>query len=305
MEKQLSKLKTEIITINPKELKLLDVNARFMKHETFQRLVDNIRQDGKLTQLPFAMLDEDGKYKVLSGNHRTQAAIEVGLDEIEVMVTNETLGKDRQMAIQLSHNSISGEDDPAILKALYEDIQEIDMKMYAGLDDKMLGLLQDVRPMSIGEMNLDFQTMSIVFLPDELERAKVLWEEFAKTVNNQEIWIARFSEYDQYLNTMETISASYNVTNIATNLHIMLKLVNANLDIMSKAWYDEETQTTERQRDWVPIASILNQDKLPPMTGAMLKKATDRLISQGEITRNEKYKVIEHLAAEFLGKDGD
>lgn len=37
--------------MDPKSLKLLEVNARFMRHEEFQRLVANIKQDGQLMQV--------------------------------------------------------------------------------------------------------------------------------------------------------------------------------------------------------------------------------------------------------------
>lgn len=89
-------MKTKVIKVNPKELKLLEVNARYMKHEEFQRLVDNVKRDGCLTQLPFCCLDEDWNWMVLSGNHRVQAAISAGLEEIEVQVTEDELTKDQK-----------------------------------------------------------------------------------------------------------------------------------------------------------------------------------------------------------------
>ena len=73
-------INTRIIEIDPRELKLLKMNARFMRHEEFQRLVANIKQDGQLTSAPFAARNPDGTYEVLSGNHRVQAAIAAGLE---------------------------------------------------------------------------------------------------------------------------------------------------------------------------------------------------------------------------------
>ena len=49
-------INTRIIEIDPRELKLLKMNARFMRHEEFQRLVANIKRDGQLTSAPFAAL---------------------------------------------------------------------------------------------------------------------------------------------------------------------------------------------------------------------------------------------------------
>lgn len=76
-------MQTKVIQVDPKTLKLLEVNARFMRHEEFQRLVANVKQDGQLTSAPFAARNPDGTYEVLSGNHRVQAAIAAGLESIQ------------------------------------------------------------------------------------------------------------------------------------------------------------------------------------------------------------------------------
>ena len=116
-------INTRIIEIDPRELKLLKMNARFMRHEEFQRLVANIKRDGQLTSAPFAALDPaDGKYEVLSGNHRVQAAISAGLQTIPCIITDDPLSEEQRIAIQLSHNAIVGQDDPDILKKLYDKI---------------------------------------------------------------------------------------------------------------------------------------------------------------------------------------
>ena len=78
-------METRVIQIDPRELKLLKLNARYMRHEEYQRLVANIKRDGQLTSAPFACKDGD-KYLVLSGNHRTQAAIAAGLKSIPALL---------------------------------------------------------------------------------------------------------------------------------------------------------------------------------------------------------------------------
>ena len=40
--------------VDPGELKLLDKNARYMKAEQFQSLVENVRKDGNLSPCPSA-----------------------------------------------------------------------------------------------------------------------------------------------------------------------------------------------------------------------------------------------------------
>ena len=159
------------LEIDPREIKLLETNARYMKHEEFNRLVENIRRDGKLTSTPFLCKDDDDRWLCLSGNHRTKAAIEVGLPTITCLATDDPLSKEQRIAIQLSHNAIAGQDDPATLKALYEQILDMSLKQYRGLDDKTLALLDKFSSISISEANLTFHTLSLVFLPDELDAA--------------------------------------------------------------------------------------------------------------------------------------
>ena len=50
------------LEIDPREIKLLETNARYMKHEEFNRLVENIRRDGKLTSTPFLCKDDDDRW---------------------------------------------------------------------------------------------------------------------------------------------------------------------------------------------------------------------------------------------------
>ena len=44
-------------TVDPRTLTLIDVNARFMRKETFDRLVANVRRDGALTSTPLVWDD--------------------------------------------------------------------------------------------------------------------------------------------------------------------------------------------------------------------------------------------------------
>ena len=77
-------LKTEFMDIDPRQIELLEVNAQYMEPEQYQRLVGNVRQDGCLMSVPLLYRTPEGTYRCVSGNHRTQAAIDAGLKEIHV-----------------------------------------------------------------------------------------------------------------------------------------------------------------------------------------------------------------------------
>ena len=51
------------------------------------------------------------------------------------------------------------------------------IKLEIFLDDKTLALLDKFSSISISEANLTFQTLSLVFLPDELNAAKKVIDE--------------------------------------------------------------------------------------------------------------------------------
>jgi hypothetical protein len=65
---------------DPKAIKLLNKNARYMSHEMFENLTANIKRDGGLASIPLCYREPDGGLLVLSGNHRVQAAVNAGIE---------------------------------------------------------------------------------------------------------------------------------------------------------------------------------------------------------------------------------
>jgi hypothetical protein len=122
----------------PSDLKLLEVNARSMRKPTFDALVRNIKRDGVLTQYPFVWQDSDGVRHVLSGNHRVKAAIAAGLKKIQWIETVDPLTEQQRTAIQLSHNSIAGEDAAETLRLLVEELTDETWLEYAAVNDEEL-----------------------------------------------------------------------------------------------------------------------------------------------------------------------
>ncbi|MDD5092804.1 MAG: ParB/RepB/Spo0J family partition protein [Dehalococcoidia bacterium] len=294
-------METRIVKINPNDLKLLELNARYMRHEAFQRLVANIRDDAALTSVPFACREEDGKYLVLSGNHRVKAAIAAGLDEIPVMVTDEQLSRDRKIAIQLSHNAIAGEDDPAILKELYESIGQVDFKVYAGLDDKTLELLDKVSIESFSEPHLKYQTITMLFLPDELEEARKTFEEVKALLSgNTEVWVTRWSEYDKWLDILEATGASYGIKNVATTVMVMMDLSRNHITDLQQGYLYPNGEPIHN--GWIPMETLFGQSKIPAQAAAVVKRAIDKMVGAGDIEQTNLWQAIEYLAADYLSK---
>ena len=291
-------MKTRIIEIDPRELKLLEVNARFMRHEEFMRLVENVKKDGGLTSVPFACKEGD-KYLVLSGNHRVKAAISAGIEKIQIMVTDEELTKAQKTGIQLSHNSIVGEDDPYVLKQLYESIDDIDWKEYSGLDDKTLELLTKVSTKAFSEVNLSFQTLAITFLPEDLENAeKVIDDAIEASKFADKTWLTSMEQYDKWLDAQDKVSASNNVKNVSTALDLILKIFEQNKTQLAEAW-----EGNFRDSDWIPIDSIIGREMIPVSMAKTVKRAVDKMMNNGQITKKNVWKSIEIMAKSYLGEE--
>ena len=293
-------METKIFKIDPRELKLLEKNARYMKQEEYQQLVKNIKRDGALSSVPFCAMEEDWetgeiKFEVLSGNHRVMAAIDAGLQEIEIIYTEEELTKSQKIGIILSHNSIAGKDDLAILKELYEEIDDLEYKDYSGLDDETLKLLDKVGTQSISALGLQYQVMNVVVLPTELKEAMKVIDKVKEEVGKNTALTMRYQEYDKWLDTIDDVGSSIGVKNTATVILAILGLVENHLEELKDIWVEEA-----EDKQWVPLNTIFNRTKVMAKDGRIIDKAVERMISKGEIKKNEKHKAILKMAECYL-----
>jgi len=276
--------KTRIITADPRSLKLLEVNAHYFPHEKFQRLISNIQKDGALTSVPFAAIDEKtGEYEVLSGNHRVKAAIEAGLPEIQVMVTDDIIPAGQKISIQLSHNSLIGEDDKGTLKFLYETIDDIEGKMYSGLDDKTLESLEKSLTETLREAQLDFKTLSLLFMPDELEEARQKIAEIKEKIKgNKDVWLCYDKDYDTWLDTLEEVGSAHNVSNVATTFSIMLEMIKASRETLINQIVTEKYELRQKNHSHsIPIQTLFGELHISPKDVPVIKKALDFMKKNG------------------------
>ncbi|MFD6936285.1 hypothetical protein ACFWAP_09050 [Streptomyces goshikiensis] len=286
---------------DPKSLTLLDLNARFMRHEQYQQLVANLRRDKVLTSTPFVWLNPDtGQRIVLSGNHRVKASVEAGIEEIHWLETADPLPEGRRLGIQLSHNSIVGEDDLSILKTLYERIDELDWRDYAGLDDATLELLADLDSPSIAEANLTFQTLAIVFLPDDLKDAQeVLRDALALSASADAVWVAQLRQYDQTMAALDLASKSYDVTNVATALGVILTSFTEHAHELTDGWFEQHTGEA-KHHGMAPLQTLFHTDAMPAASAAIAEKALQAAVARGDIPSEHRHKALELWARQYL-----
>ncbi len=286
----------EVVAVD--RLDLLDKNARVMRSEMFRRLVENVKTDGQLSQIPFCVKMGD-RFKVLSGNHRVMAARAAGLDEIPIIYTAESLTRDREIAIQLSHNAIAGEDDPTILKDLWSELQTVSEKLYSGLDDKALATLAAITMPALSEVKLEFRTLTLMFLPEEVPQVQQAFEDARTQVKANDLYLARFQDFDRLLDALAATNAAHNVKNTATGLLCLLALFARHQRDLAEGWFDPATEEA-KHKSWVPIASIFGTDKIPADVAVVLKRAVDLALREEDVTAESRWKFLEYLAAEYL-----
>lgn len=290
-------METEILQVDPKELKLLTLNARYMEADEFNRLVRNVKRDGCLTQLPF-VYRKNGNLVVLSGNHRVQAAIKAGLKTIEVQAAIGSLTKDQALAIQLSHNAISGKDDMGVLKQLYESINNLEFKEYSGLDDQTLKMLDEITAQSMSGANLKFQMLNFLFLPSEVQEIKKVIKQVSTQVKNDVTLSAKYEDYDMFLDTLNDVSKGTRIKNTAVTIMAMISIVNNHLDDLKSYWIDDA-----KDKEYVPLSTVIGRSDVTAKDGRVINKAIDKLVSKGVIKSKERDKALAYLAEEYLKND--
>lgn len=291
-------MRTRIERMRLADLRLLPTNARYMTHAQFVALVDNIRRDGCLTSVPLAWRDEDGRYLVLSGNHRVKAALEaLGPDaEGDVMLTDESMSEAERVARILSHNAINGQDDPATLRLLYDSIEDIDWRVYSGLDDRTLELLAKIETPGITPARLDYLTVVLLLLPEERERLDACLAAAKAAIEGADaVYAARLAEYDRAMDALDLAGRSYGIRNTAASLTVILDLFEAHLPELAQGWLPDAKRTR-----WVPIASIFGTDEIPPGAAQVIQRAVAHLLKSGDLTERNRWQAIEYWAADYL-----
>jgi hypothetical protein len=240
-------LKSSTIEVNPRDLHLLEVNARHMRERQFHQLVENIKRDGCLTSAPLVYEVQD-KLKVLSGNHRVKAAVAAGLKKIHVIQIHGDLTQARQTAIQLAHNAITGEDDQNILRSLYESLDVLEKK-YSGITDTDLQLLDDpdFEKLSIGMPK--YEELVLSFLPEDKDEFQKKWDEVQKRIEKTPHILARMKDYQDFFETMVRTKDTKEIVNQALAVRAMIDLASERLDQIEKETGADEADTHAGKTD--------------------------------------------------------
>lgn len=157
-------------------------------------------------------------------------AVKAGLTSVLVLVIERELTRDEQVAIQLSHNAISGKDDPVLLKALWDEISDLEMKVYAGLDTESVRKLESMEFDSISEARLDFKAITFLFLPEEEAKLKEVLEKADGLFSGDGVYLASRGHYDRVFEAVVKAKEGYNIVNSPTALMKLVELAEEGME---------------------------------------------------------------------------
>ncbi len=133
-----------------------EMNANEMSQEDFLALCDNIGKSG-LSSVPCCYRKRDDRFVMISGHHRLRACRKLRYRTLGILWCDESeLSRDEIIAIQLSHNSLHGQDNQNILKKLFEQIKSIDFKKFAHIN------IDEIAP--VGSDGIDISMMKETFV---------------------------------------------------------------------------------------------------------------------------------------------
>lgn len=207
--------------VNPKDLVGAKVNARYFLPEKMQQLVNNIKKDKRLESTPLVYVDKElkkGKYRIISGHHRVDAAKAAGIDQIVVMIADPE-DTDDVISKQLGHNALTGEDDEVLLKVLYESIKDIEKRIATGLD----GLVDSISYTSLNFKLGQTKTFTMLFFDEQLKKYDEVMDEVStKLSGTNALRVTSIKAHEKFI---EAIIRLKKVENIKNNSAAFMRLV--------------------------------------------------------------------------------
>lgn len=213
----------EIWKVHVDSLREQDKNARIMDKRRFNQIKANIKKDKRLESLPYCVLNSD-RIEIVSGHHRVRAARMAGLTEIYALVDTKHLNRSEVLSKQLAHNALVGYDDKKMLKEMWEEIDDLELRLSTGIDPEDIEVDYDEETFKNESVELEFQykQVQLLFLPTN-------YEDFINTLDLVEaefIGVADVRDFERVAETIRKVSEAEEVRNVSSILLKMCEIVN-------------------------------------------------------------------------------
>jgi hypothetical protein len=229
-----------------------------MTGEQMRRLTENLKRDGVLTSYPLVYSPDErlnpdfygqskGKLIIVSGNHRVEAARNAGFDEIPCIRLLTHVPDARLRAIQLSHNSISGQDDQSVLQQLYDSL-DLDEKLYSGLTDDDFNI-EPIDLSGLGIGGVRYSEVTLAFIPRELDQVKSWLSSIEEQARKTPTLAARYEDFDQFFDAVVKTKTTLKVYNSAIAVAAMVSLAMERLEQLQAEEQPDSEASDARPND--------------------------------------------------------
>lgn len=207
-----------------------ELNANEMTGEDFAALCDNISKSG-LSSVPCCYKKSNGRYVMISGHHRLRACKKNHFATLGILWCDEReLTQDEIIAIQLSHNSLHGQDNQSILKKLYEQISSIDYKKFAHIN------IDEISPVSTDGISVyalkENFVFTIILYPNSFENLDELYGDIREQAKKSDSLILASQEENEMLllKLQQEIGNQYNIKSPSITFAKLLELARERLE---------------------------------------------------------------------------
>lgn len=206
-----------------------ELNANEMTGEDFAALCENIGMSG-LSSVPCCYKKANGRFVMISGHHRLRACKKNHFSKLGILWVDESdLTHDEIVAIQLSHNSLHGQDNQSILKKLFESIKSIDYKKFAHINiDEISPISTD--GLSIFAMKENF-VFTIILYPNSFENIDEIYGDIREQAKKSDTLILASQEENErlLLKLQQDIGREYNIKSPSITFAKLLELARERL----------------------------------------------------------------------------
>jgi len=273
-----------IIKASIDDIREQDINARQMNKNMFDRLVANIKRDGRLESLPFCAITEKG-IELISGHHRVRAARSAGMNEIIVIADITDMSRCKIMSKQLAHNTLQGDDNQQIVKQIYDMIEDAEERLAAFVDYDT-EIKYDIAKITNVSVDMDIKTILIAFLAYEQE----VFERAAEKITEKydEIYLADIKYAELFKSALNRTSKEYDIRAMSTTLYKMSEI--------TLEYFGEEQKDMEREA----LRDLFGTAYIPSEAAHVIRQAIEKMQKNGVITKANKWQFIEYLASDYL-----
>lgn len=229
----------QLAYVNPvRDCVFLDRNAHFMEKAMLDKLVANVAEDGFLSQLPFGMKQDDGRFLILSGNHRLKASIKAKLEYILILYVDQ-LPKDKQIAYQLSHNALVGKDDVKMLKDIYSEIESLEGKQFSGLNGIEFIDVDGIKVNQINDADIELTEIKFLFVESRKNEVKSVLEALEKQKMDDSTSIV-IGSFEEFIRVMTEVKARYQIKSNTVAFSRMVDICQKHLEEVESSECKEE-----------------------------------------------------------------